>query len=149
MGTAPEHFEFSALQHAVFLDGYFDAVGRLLTTDAELWALTARDAAGVLDGDLLFGVSVRGRSVVENWSKEFSRLVDELLRIDQRTRLGFYLVEYICWFQHFTRNAECFKLDCEPLRTGTLDQAVYVLQLEGNQRVLLLVQHLDKALVPP
>ena len=30
------------IRHVVFLDGYMDAVGRGLTTDSELWALTAR-----------------------------------------------------------------------------------------------------------
>jgi hypothetical protein len=142
--TAPE---FSVSRHVTFLDGYMDAVGRVLTTDAELWTLVARDATGVLEGDLVFGVPVRRRSVVENWSKEFSSLVDEFLGMDQRTRLGFYLIEYICWFEHFTRNAECFKLDCEPVRKGTLDQAVYLLQLEDHQRVLLLIQRVAKALL--
>ncbi len=37
-----ERFQFSAPRHVVFLDGYMDAVGRGLTTDSELWALTAR-----------------------------------------------------------------------------------------------------------
>jgi hypothetical protein len=139
--------EFSVSRHVAFLDGYMDAVGRVLTTDAELWTLVARDATAVLEGDLIFGVPVRGRSVIDKWSKEFAWLVDEFLRVSERTRLGYYLVEYICWFDYFTRNAECFKLDCESLRKGTLDQAVYVLQLEDHQRVLLLIQRVDKALL--
>lgn len=63
----------------------------------------------------------------------------------QRGRLGFYLIDYICWFKEFTRGAECFKLDCEPLSSATLGQAVYLLQLESDQRVLLLFQRIDKA----
>jgi hypothetical protein len=143
-GVTAEPFEFSVSEHVSFLAGYLDAIGRTLTTDSELWALTARDAREVSDGDLVFGVAVRTRKVVEKWSPEFSSLVDDFLGMDQRTRLGFYLVEYICWFKEFTRNAECFKLDCEPMRSGTIGQVVYLLQLEGNQRVLLLVQRLDK-----
>lgn len=42
--------------------------------------------------------------------------MDGYLRMDQRTRLGFYI-----------------------------DQAVYLLQLDGDQSVVLLIQHIDKA----
>jgi hypothetical protein len=139
-----EHFELSIPGHVTFLDGYMDAVGRVLTTDSVLWALSARDARDVLDGDVLFGVAVRARSQVENWSKEFGSLVDNFLSMDQRHRLGFYLVEYICWFKEFTRNAECCKLDCDPLQPRTIAQAVYLLKLEGNNHVLLLAERLDK-----
>lgn len=131
-----ERFQFSVPQHVVFLDGYMDAVGRVLTTDTELWALTARDAADDGSAD---------RALVENWSKEFGSVVEDFLGLDQRARLGFYLIDYICWFKEFTQNAECFELACEPLSSGTIDQAIYLLQLEGNQRVLLLFQRIDKA----
>jgi hypothetical protein len=141
----PERFEFSVPEHITHLAGYMDAVGRVLTTDSELWALTARDARTILDGDLVLGVTVRTRSFVENWSKQFGWLVDDFLGMDQRSRLGFYLIDYICWFKEFTQNAECFKLECEFLTAGTIGQAVYLLQLEGDQRVLLLAQRLDKA----
>lgn len=131
-----EPFQFSVARHVVFLDGYLDAVGRILTTDAELWALTARDETDDASGD---------RSLVQNWSKEFGSVVEDFLGLNQRERLGFYLIDYICWFREFTQNAECFKLAWEPLSSGTIDQAIYLLQLEGNQRVLLLFQRIDKA----
>lgn len=143
-GETAERFEFSVPEHVSFLAGYLDAIGRVLTTESELWALTARDASEVLDGALVFGVGVRTREAVENWSREFGSLVDNFLGMNQRARLGFYLIEYVCWFEEFTRNAECFKLECEPLQPGTIGQVVYLLQLEGNQRVLLLFEHLDK-----
>ena len=79
-----KHFEFSVPDHVTFLAGYMDAVGRVLTTDSVLFGLTARDAREALDGDLLFGVAVRARSPVENWSKEFGSLVDTFLRIPQQ-----------------------------------------------------------------
>ena len=139
-----ERFEFSVPEHVIYLAGYMDAVGRMLTTDSELWALTARDARATLDGDLVLGAAVRTQLFIENWSKEFGWLVDDFLGMDQRSRLGFYLIYYICWFKEFTGNAECFKLDCEFLAAGTLGQAAYLLQLEGGQRVLLLAQRLDK-----
>lgn len=144
VGVPTEPFQFSVPEHVSFLDGYLDAIGRVLTTESDLWALTARDARELLEGDRVFGAAVRTRTAVENWSREFGSLVDDFLGMNQRTRLGFYLVEYVCWFEEFTRNAECFKVECEPLQPGTIGQVVYLLQLEGNQRVLLLVQHLDK-----
>lgn len=131
-----EHFQFSIPQHVVFLDGYMDAVGRVLTTDTELWALTARGSMEDMS---------TGRTLVENWSKEFGSVVEDFLSLDQRARLGFYLIDYICWFKEFSQNAECFKLACEPLSSGTIDQAIYLLQLERNQRVLLIFHKIDKA----
>lgn len=142
--VTPERFEFSVPAHVTYLAGYMNAVGRVLTTDAELWTLTARDAGAAVDGDLVPGITVRTRSFVENWSQQFGWLVENFLGMDQRSRLGFYLIDYICWFDEFTRNAECFKLDCEFLTARTIDQAVYLLQLEGDRRVLLLAQRLDK-----
>jgi hypothetical protein len=139
-----EHFEFSVPRHVDFLDGYMDAVGRVLTTESELWCLTACVAAGALEDHYVLDAAVRARTVVENWSKEFGWLVDDVLGIDARSRLGFYLIDYICWFKEFTKNAECLKIDCEFLREGTLSQAVYLLQLEEDRRVLLLVQRVDK-----
>lgn len=132
-----------------FLDGYLDAVGRELTSDTELWALTAREANEEAQSDLLNGVAVRTRSLVENWSREFGWLVDDFLGMDQRDRLGFYLIDYICWFREFTQNAACFKLDCEPLTSATIGQAAYLLKLENNQCVLLLFQRFDKTHIQP
>jgi hypothetical protein len=141
-----EHFEFNVSEHITFLDGYMDAVGRVLTSDTELWALTARDAKECLEGNVVLGVAIRARSALKNWSKEFGAVVDDFLGMDQRSRLGFYLIEYICWFKEFTKNAECFRLDCDSLERErtTIGQVVYLLQTEGNHTVLLLFQHLAK-----
>ena len=127
-----EHFELSVPEHVTFLGGYMDAVGRVLTTDTELWALTARDANRCFEGNTVLGVAIRARSVVENWSREFGSLVDDFLGIDQRSRLGFYLIDYICWFREFTSNATCLKLDCDSLggERPTIGQAVYLLHTE-------------------
>ena len=121
-----------------------DAVGRTLTTDAQLCALTTCEVAAGYEIQQALGVAVQARADVANWSSEFGRLVEEFLEVDQRDRLGFYLIDLICWFKDFTQNASCTKLDCEPLRPGTLQQAVYLLELEGAQRVLILAQRVDK-----
>lgn len=142
-------FELSIHKHVTYLAGYMDAVGRAITTDSELFALTARDAKEILDGDILAGIEVRAQLLIENWSKEFGSLVDDLLGMDQCNSLGFYLIDYICWFNEFTQNAECFKLDCEPLEPGTINQAIYMLKLEDQQKVVLLAQRLEKAHTEP
>ena len=141
---AGDPFELRVPEHVTFLDGYLDAVGRILTTDTELWAFAVRDANDVLKNERLLGAPIRTRFLVENWSKEFGSLVDDFLDMDQRSRLGFYLIDYICWFKEFTKNAECFKLECDLLTSGTIGQAVYLLRIESDHRVLLLFQRLDK-----
>lgn len=143
--AAARPFEFSIAEHVLFLNGYFDAVGRVLTTDSELWSVSALDANQVMDGNVVFGAPICKRTAVENWSREFGSLVEGFLKLDQRSRLGFYLIDYVCWFKEFSRNAKCFKLECEPLQPGTRDQALYLLQLEESPRVLIVAQRLDKS----
>ncbi len=138
-----EGFDFCASEHVTFLGGYFDAVGRSLTTSEKIWALTARDGDAALD-NLVLDTRIRARSLIENWSREFGSVVENFLGIDQRGRLGFYLIDYVCWFKEFTKNAECFKLECDPIGSASLGQAVYLLQPESGDRVLLLFQLLDK-----
>lgn len=140
-----ESFQFSVPRHVTFLAGYMDAVGRFLTTDSVLWAPTALDPKGDPYANRLFEAAIGAPTVVENWSKEFVAVVSDFLGIDDRSRFGFYLIEYICWFKEFTRNARCLKLDCAPVSAGTLGQAAYLLELEGDQRVLLLFQYFDKS----
>lgn len=48
---------------------------------------------------------------VDTWDAEFDALADDFLRIDARARLGFYLVEYLCWFRDFTQDATCYRAD--------------------------------------
>jgi len=112
---AAENFELNVPEHITFLNGYMDAVGRILTSDTELWALTARDAKECLEGNVVLGVAIHARSALTDWSKEFGSLVDGLLGMDQRSRLGFYLIEYICWLKEFTKNAECLGSIAIPL----------------------------------
>ena len=101
---------FEKKRHAAFLDGYFDAVGRSLTTESELVLLTC-----------VFAESKAGDNgswnPIGNWSSEFCAFARDFLAIDARSRLGFYLIEYVCWFEEFTEGACCFrraKDDCGP-----------------------------------
>ncbi len=145
MSVPDKPFQFSVSKHAIFIAGYMDAVARSLTTDSVLCGLTARDAKEVLDGDLAFGAAVRAKVEVQSWSKEFAALVDNFFPgLNQRSRLGFYLLEYISWFSEFTDNARCLKLDCDLIEPRTMAQAVYLLELDGDHHVVLLAQLLNK-----
>lgn len=136
-------FTFSIPEHAIWLDGYMDAVGRVVTTDSELYALCARTVKDVEIEEIL-GVQIQNRNRIENWSKEFSSLAVEFLALDERSRLAFYFIDAVCWFKEFTSDASCFKLECARLRSNVIDQAAYVLELEGSQRVLLLAVRSEK-----
>jgi hypothetical protein len=115
-----------------------DAVGRVVTTDSELYALCSRRVKDDLEIEEILGVSVQSRNRIENWSKEFSSLAGEFLGLDKRSRLAFYFIEMICWFKEFTSEAVCFKIEFAQLGSDVIDQAAYVLELEDSHRVLLL-----------
>ena len=46
---------------------------------------------------------------IEYWGQEFGAFAEQVLHLDQRSRLGFYLVDYMCWFRELTSGAECFR----------------------------------------
>jgi hypothetical protein len=132
----PEHFRFSVSYHTAHLCGYMDAVGRVLSPGWELVSLGAKLLAPDEDVEGIVG-RINRRVEVENWSAEFSELVTCFLALDERERLGFYLIDLICHFRDFTEAALCFKLDCELMSDHTWAQMVYLLELESSQRVLI------------
>jgi hypothetical protein len=93
---------FSISRHVHFLEGYLDAVGRTLSDGAELVSLWC-----VQPGDTARDPARYAR--VDTWDAEFDALANDFLRIDARARLGFYLVEYLCWFRDFTQDATCYR----------------------------------------
>ena len=96
--------EFSTQRHVLFLSGYLDAVARSVTTDATLCNLSATfSESGSTLGP------AHGANMIDNWNLEFGSFVDSFLGISQRSRIGFYLVDYICWLREFTTGAECYK----------------------------------------
>jgi hypothetical protein len=139
-----DSFAFSVSDHAMYLAGYLDAVGRLLTTDVELCALTARYIRSVGEAEAILGMPIRNREPIESWPKEFGALVDGYLGMNQRTRIGFYLVDYVCWFEEFTNDASCFKVDCKLLGAPTISQVVYLLELANSEWVLIIVERSRK-----
>lgn len=98
--------DFSIPGHVQFLAGYLDAVGRSLTSDAELVSLGCVDSSeSAVERDQY----KQGCTLVENWSAEFCAFAEEFLRVGTRSRLGFYLVDYLCWFRDLTQGAECYR----------------------------------------
>jgi ankyrin repeat protein len=132
-----EDSEFSVPHHTAHLCGYMDAVGRVLSPS---WELVSLSATLVRTGENVDGLvgRIHRRDKIENWSAEFSDLVTNFLCLNERERLGFYLIDLICHLQDFTKDALCFKLDCEPASDRILGQASYLLELEDAQRVLLM-----------
>lgn len=141
---APDKFEFSVPRHTLHLSGYMDAVGRVLTTDSQLYGLNARiiDSGEAIEA--VIGAQVTDSTSIDKWSAEFGSLVEDFLGMDQNSRLGFYLIDMICWFKEFTDNAVCHRLDCRPLHTEVVARAVHLLELENEQRVLLIATKTKK-----
>ena len=129
--------DFSIPRHTDHLNGYMDAVGRALSTDDVLYALSARRLEPDETVESALGATPGGQTRIENWSLEFGHLVEDLLVLDQRERLAFYLIDLINRYATFTQNAQCHRLDCAPLNAGTLQQAIYLLQLQGDAQVLI------------
>lgn len=101
---------FSIPRHCDFLGGYLDAVARSLTTDTELVGLSVTFADAVAcDDDCM--TDNHQRVPIENWSREFCAFVEGFLGIDARSRPDFYLVDYLCWFRHFSDGATCHRYD--------------------------------------
>ena len=132
-----EEFKFSVPDHTAHLHGYMDAVGRVLSPGWELVSLGAVVLKPDQDVESIVG-RIHRRDEIQNWSAEFVELVAEFLALNARERLGVYLIDLICDFRLFTEGAVCFKLDCEPMSDRILGQMVYLLELEGSQRVVLM-----------
>jgi DNA-binding transcriptional regulator YiaG len=132
-----ESFKFSVPDHTAHLRGYMDAVGRVLSPGWELVSLSATLLQPHEDVEGIVGRMHR-RDQITNWSAEFSELVAHFLGLNERERLGFYLIDLICDFRDFTEGSLCFKIDCELMSDRTLGQMVYLLELESSQRVLLM-----------
>lgn len=122
--TQPESFDISS--HSRFLDGYLDAVGRSLTTELEsvqIWLAPDPDADSAADAGVEW-------TQVRRWSAEFGAFVEGFLRIDQRSSLGFYLIDYLCWYREFTEAALCCR---SSVGTAAYDIAYRIEWPDGTQ----------------
>ena len=139
--TEPQFFDLPG--HIRFLDGYLDAVGRSLTTDREyvqIWLAPNPEADSDADAGMEW-------SEVRHWNIEFSAFAAEFLRLDPRSRLGFYLIDYLCWFREFTQGAICHRS-----RSGTdVYDIAYRFEWPDGARTRLLARRLrrDRATSDP
>ena len=101
--------EFSILEHTKFLSGYLDAVARSATTGTDLFSLSVNYIKPESSS-----VTPQNLTQVENLNAEFGSLAENFLGVDQRSRLGFYLVDYICWLSDFKVGAKCYKDAVDP-----------------------------------
>lgn len=130
-------FSFSISEHATYLAGYMDAVGRVLSTDRELISFSSNLIAPRDTVEGLLGPVVAEVPITKSWSLEFGSLLKEHFGIDEQSRLGFYLIEYIDWFQQFTNDVECIKVVCQQQSPDTLFEAVYLLRWSTAEKVVL------------
>ncbi|WP_064749183.1 hypothetical protein [Lysobacter antibioticus] len=128
--TEPEFFDIPS--HSRFLDGYLDAVGRSLTTGVEsvqIWLAPDPYVDSAADAGEEW-------TEVRSWSAEFGAFVEGFLRIDQRSSLGFYLIDYLCWYREFTEAALCFR---SSIGTAIYD-ITYRIEWPDGTRVLLMAR---------
>ncbi len=129
----------------MYLAGYLDAVGRELTNDLELVCLSSNYIASSDFTEEILGSPILHRDPITKWSSEFGSLIEGQFGISERSRLGFYLIDYIDWFRQFTDNAQCFKITCESQSPGALFEAIYLLQWSSGQKVALSFSRFQKA----
>ncbi len=129
-------FAFSPPEHARFLAGYLDAVGRSLTTGTELVSLTCKFFGTRVE----VGTQLRSGGIpVDNWSRELCGMADEVLGLDTRSRLGFYMVEYLCWIREFTEGTTCYRID-----DSTTGGISYRMELRDGSCIVAAVIRSDK-----
>ena len=138
-------FSFSISEHTTYLAGYLDAVGRTLSSDRELISFSSNLLADSDTLEGLLGPVVTERLVTGGWSSEFGPLLKDNFGIDEQSRLGFYLVEYIDWFHQFTNNVECIKIVCQRPPLVALFEAVYLLQWNTGEKIVLSFTRNQKA----
>lgn len=127
------------------ISGYMDAVGRIVTTDSLLFGLTIRELDNGHDPSEVLGVSVQQREEVNNWSREFQGVVEDVLGLNGRDRLSFYLIEYISWFGELYNATGCYRLKCKPLRPDVETQVIHQIERTGSWTYLSIITISRKA----
>lgn len=136
---------FSIPEHTMYLAGYMDAVGRELTNEEELISLSSNYLSISQASEDILCAPIIDLHLIGNWSFEFGSLIEDKFGINERSRLGFYLVDYIGWFHQFTDDVECFKITCKS-QPGILFEAIYLLKWRSGEKVVLSFTRSKKAL---
>jgi hypothetical protein len=130
-------FKFSVSEHSTYLAGYMDAVGRSLTSEDELVSLCSTFLTSSESVEKLVGSVVAERPISGRWSSEFGPLLKEHFGIEGKSRLGFYLIDYIDWFHQFTDDVECTMIRRQQRTSRTLFEALYLLRWSTGEKVVL------------
>ncbi|MEM8561489.1 MAG: hypothetical protein AAGF57_04605 [Pseudomonadota bacterium] len=127
-----KEWTFSVEQHVDFMRGYLDAVGRVCTTADLFFGLSAHIAE---DFDWS-PYQVDRTEPLHRWTAEFTNDLGRVIPgLDLRERLGFYLLEYLCWFEEFSSDAAGQRVY---LSGHKFDASVaYEMTVEGYQLQLL------------
>lgn len=135
--------KFSIPEHTRYLAGYLDAVGRELTSEEELVSLSSNYLSSMQTAEDFLCAPILDQHLISDWGSEFGSLIEDKFGINERSRLGFYLIEYIVWFQQFTDNAVCLKVECQS-RPEILFEAIYLLKWCSGEKVVLSFTHSKK-----
>ena len=99
-------------EHAVMLRGYMDAVGRAVTTDEVLYALTVRELDSENTPESILEVPVTQGEAVDRIHQEFIPIVQGKLGLNGNDRLSFYLIDYLSWFKEMYGATSVHRLNC-------------------------------------
>jgi len=125
-----------------------DAVGRVITTDSMLYALTLRKLEGDFEpSSVLDTPAERGEKVV-NLSQEFQDVVENILGLNGRDRLSFYLIDYIDWFNELYDATSCYRINCRLLRPEIETQVIHLIEQEGQWAFLSIITVSRKPTTP-
>ena len=137
-------WNFNPESHTTFLAGYMDAAGRAFTTEKVLYNLTSRWLSADEGFEDILNGKISHSQAVENWSKEFHRSCTNFLGTDGRDRLTFYLIEYICWYEEFCKDAKAFKVSCSHTPDKEIESHLYLIDFGSNPSVLIILSKLAK-----
>ena len=130
--------------HARFLDGYLDAVGRILSTDSILVAAGTRLVVDDVDLQRKLEVQLVGRSRIDEPVGEVESTASKVLGLDNG-RLRFYLIEYVEWFLRFVPDAEIWRLDCSFSNIECITSAFFLVEATGKPSVVVYMFTADKS----
>jgi len=135
--------DFSIEQHVKFFDGYFDAVGRLYTTNTILIAPAVRILENGDSIESLLSATIEKAENIEDVAIDFEKEIAKFLKADARERILFYLTDYLDWFNKFSESFKCikYKLAGKEIPNKYL---AYVLTCNDNIKVLVYLYEKSK-----
>ncbi len=134
--------KFSIIDHVKFYDGYFDAVGRIFTTNEILIAPVVRVIGNDESIESLLSAKVVSLVTVEKMAVSFEKDISVFLGKDPRERLLFYLVDYFDWFDGFSETCICTKFE---LSGNDVPEKYLAYIISCNNEIDILVYLYEKA----